>query len=170
MPDEETARGAGCQIRPVRMEDAEAINEIRRQRSVAEWTLGLPSERIAQNREFLDALTTEDHLLVAELDGRAVGLAGLHARRGKGHHAAALGIMVHEDYQGQGLGRLLMEALLDLADNWLGLVRVELDVFAGNDRAIRLYESLGFQREGLKRKDVFRNGRYEDVVVMGRVK
>jgi putative acetyltransferase len=151
------------------MEDAEAINEMRRQRTVAEWTMGLPSERIAQNREFLQALSPEDHVLVAELDDRVVGMAGLHVRRGKGQHAAALGIMVREEYQGQGIGRRLMDALLDLADNWLGLVRVELDVFAGNDRAIRLYESLGFQREGLKRKDVFRNGRYEDVVVMGRV-
>jgi putative acetyltransferase len=43
-------------------------------------------------------------------------------------------------------------------------------VFANNERAIRLYESLGFEREGVKRKDVFRRGRLEDTLIMGRLR
>jgi putative acetyltransferase len=78
--------------------------------------------------------------------------------------------MVHDDYVNQGIGRALMERLLDLADNWLGLKRVELDVMADNAPAIHLYESLGFEREGIKRAAMFRGGVFVDLLVMGRVR
>lgn len=45
------------------------------------------------------------------------------------------------------MGTTLMETLLDLADHWLMLVRVELEVFADNEQAIRLYEKLGLRRK-----------------------
>lgn len=80
-----------------------------------------------------------------------------------------VGIAVHDRFQDRGIGRQLMELLLDLADNWLGLVRVELEVFADNARAIHLYESIGFEREGLERKAIFRQGGLQDVVIMGRI-
>lgn len=157
-------------IRPVRAEDAEAVNRIRRQPGVMEFTMGMPSERIAQNREFIERLGPDDHVLVAEVDGRVVGMAGLHVGRGRQRHAASLGIMVDEALHGRGIGRALMEALLDLADNHLGLVRVELEVFADNARAIHLYETLGFRTEGRKRKAVLRRGEFIDVLVMGRIR
>lgn len=52
--------------------------------------------------------------------------------------------MVRRDFQNQGIGRAMLEKVLDLADNWLMLVRLELTVFADNERAVHLYESLGF--------------------------
>jgi putative acetyltransferase len=45
-----------------------------------------------------------------------------------------------------------MENILDLADNWLMLVRIELDVIEDNERAIHLYRSFGFEVEGRKKK------------------
>ena len=78
--------------------------------------------------------------------------------------------MVHPDMQGMGVGSALMAALLDLADNWLMLVRLELEVFTDNERAIRLYEKLGFEREGLKRMSAVRGGRYVDEYVMARIR
>jgi L-phenylalanine/L-methionine N-acetyltransferase len=157
-------------IRPVRLEDVEAINLLRRQPSVADYTAAFPSERIESNREFVEALSPDDHLMVAELDGQVVGMAGLHVKSGKQRHSAVLGIMVHDQLQDRGIGRRLMESLLDLADNWIGLVRVELEVYADNARAIHLYETLGFEHEGRRIKGVFRNGQYADVLIMGRVR
>jgi putative acetyltransferase len=63
-----------------------------------------------------------------------------------------------------------MEALLDLADNTLGLKRVELDVITDNAAAIHLYESLGFEREGIKRCALFRGGVFVDLLMMGRIR
>ena len=52
---------------------------------------------------------------------------------------------VADDLDGQGIGTALLEALLEAADNWLDIRRVELTVFVDNDAAIRLYERLGFR-------------------------
>lgn len=85
-------------------------------------------------------------------------------------HVGAVGLFVHADYQGRGVGTTLMETLLDLADHWLMLVRVELEVFADNEQAIRLYEKLGFEKEGLLRMTTVRNGRYVDEYKMARIR
>lgn len=132
--------------------------------------MSLPSERISYNRAFLENLGPDDHMLVAELDGQVVGTASLHTKKGRQRHAGALGIIVHEGYQNRGIGRALMEALLDIADNHLGLVRVELEVYVDNARAIHLYETLGFQTEGCKRMGIFRRGEFIDVLVMARIR
>ncbi len=63
-----------------------------------------------------------------------------------------------------------MQALLDVADNYLGLKRLELEVVTDNEAAIQLYESLGFKREGIKRSSMFRGGVFVDTLMMGRVR
>ena len=77
---------------------------------------------------------------------------------------------VHPDHWGQGVGSALMAAIVDLADNWLALKRVELEVYTDNAAAIHLYEKFGFVLEGTKRKFAFREGEYVDAHVMARVK
>ncbi|OUQ80105.1 GNAT family N-acetyltransferase [Flavonifractor sp. An10] len=85
-------------------------------------------------------------------------------------HSGGLGIMVRTDCQGQGIGTALLEAVLDLADNWLMLRRVELEVYADNQRAVRLYEKFGFETEGRKREASVKNGAYVDLLVMARLR
>lgn len=70
-------RSTGVVIRPVRAEDVEAGYEVRRQPSVVELTLALPSVRIEDTRRFPEGFGTEDHVLAANVGGRAVGMAGL---------------------------------------------------------------------------------------------
>jgi putative acetyltransferase len=157
-------------IRPVRPEDAEAIHQLRLLPSIIDNTMAIPSERIAEWHGRLASLGPDDHAFVAVVDGQVVGEAGLHVGRRKGRHAASVGIMVHDQFQGQGIGRELLETLLHVADNFLGLTRVELEVFPDNPRAIRLYESCGFEHEGRKRKAVWRHGEHQDTLLMGRVR
>ena len=155
-------------IRPVSIDDWQAVGEIRHQPRVMEFTTAIPSER--PGRAFIEALTPNDHVMVAQLDGRVIGLAGLHLGLGKRRHTARLGIAVHDAFAGRGVGRALMRSLLDLADQWLGLVRVELDVDSTNERAVKLYESLGFVVEGRQAKSYFTAGRYADAILMARVR
>ena len=77
---------------------------------------------------------------------------------------------VHDAWQGQGAGSALMAALLEVADRWMGLSRVELTVYADNARAIGLYERFGFEREGLHRNFAFRDGAYVDALAMARLR
>lgn len=157
-------------IRPIRPEDAESAYVLRVLPSVIDGTLALPSTRITDTRRRIESLGPDDHTFVAVLDGQVVGMAGLHVKSGKLRHTGSLGIMVHDQFQGRGIGRKLMEALLDIADNHLGLARVELEVFPDNHRAIRLYESLGFEHEGRRRKAVWRHGELQDDLIMARVR
>jgi putative acetyltransferase len=81
-----------------------------------------------------------------------------------------LGITVSGKWQGQGVGRRLMQELLDLADNWLNVIRIELTVFTENARAIALYQECGFEIEGTHRAYALREGRYADTYSMARVR
>jgi L-phenylalanine/L-methionine N-acetyltransferase len=158
------------EIRPVRQEDAEAVHQLRLLPSSIDNTMAIPSERLTRTRSRIEGSGPDDHVFVAVLDGQVVGMAGLHVGTGKGRHSADLGIMVHDRFQGQGIGRELMDMLLHMADNFLGLARVELQVYPDNLRAIKLYESCGFEHEGRRRKAVWRHGEHQDVLVMGRVR
>ena len=157
-------------IRPVRAEDAEALNELRRRDAVAQFIPSFSSEREGATRKYIESFGPNDHVFVAELDGRVVAQAGLHVREGKLRHSAWVGLAVHDAFCGRGIGRALMEKLLDLADRWLGLLRVDLTVVSNNERAIGLYEKLGFVLEGTQRKASYFDGRYWDIVLMARVK
>jgi putative acetyltransferase len=157
-------------IRPVRVEDVTDLEAVRHQPGVLAGTLNIPSERLPDRRRRIEGLSPDYHEFVAEVDGRVVGTAGLVAFRGRLSHAGEIAhIMVHDEFAGRGIGRRLMEALLDIADNYLGLVRVELVVYPDNEGAIRLYESLGFQHEGRKRKFARRQSRLIDVLMMARI-
>ena len=63
-----------------------------------------------------------------------------------------------------------MVAAVDLADNWLNLLRLELGVYTDNEPAIRLYKKVGFVVEGTLLKYTYRAGQYVDVVTMARLK
>ena len=109
--------------------------------------------------------------LVAEIDGEVVANAGLHPvgpalRR---RHVMMLGISVAKTAQGKGVGNALMQALVDYADNWAGVLRIELTVYPDNVRAIRLYEKFGFVHEGRHAAYALRNGEYVDTLTMARL-
>jgi len=133
---------------------------------------GFPSCRTADSEAFIAGLGPDDHNFAAVLeDGTVIGCAGLTVcSNPRMRHVGSVGLYVHTDYQNQGVGTALMKVLLDLADNWLMLVRVELEVFADNERAIHLYEKLGFEKEGLLRMTTVRSGRYVDDCKMARIR
>lgn len=163
-------------LRRVQPADAAAIAEQFTDPEVFGGTLQLPyaSEEIWTQR--IAGMNppppgSAEIVLAAVLDGKPVGLAGLHAvgpsvRR---RHAMMLGITVAKASQGQGVGHALMGGLIDYADNWAQVLRIELTVFHDNERAIRLYERHGFEREGRLKAYALRAGVYEDVLTMARL-
>jgi L-phenylalanine/L-methionine N-acetyltransferase len=108
--------------------------------------------------------------IVAVLDGRIVGSAGIFQKKGRSRHACELGMWVHDDFHGRGIGSALMAALIDVADNWLDLKRIELKVYVDNAPAIALYRKFGFEVEGTVRFDAFRDGKYVDSFAMARLR
>lgn len=137
-------------IRPIEISDAKEINALRRMPGVFENILGIASERVKSNEDFLMNMDTNHHQLVAvttapEGGEVIIGTVGLVTNSSpRMRHSGSIGIMVHKDYQNAGIGTALMKAIIDIADNWLMLIRLELSVFEDNERAIHLYEKCGF--------------------------
>jgi len=109
------------------------------------------------------------HLVAVDAAGEVVGWCDVvrDGRPGYGH-GGRLGMGLLPAHRGQGLGRRLLEAALEEA-RARGMERVELEVYASNERAMRLYETAGFEREGVRRRARFLDGIYEDDVLMARL-
>jgi putative acetyltransferase len=136
-----------------------------------EYNNCVPDESVAETQKIVDKYSSPNtHVFAAEVGGKMVGVAKLEVMRWRQAHVGTFSINVHDDYQGQGIGTALTAAILDLADNYLGLHRVQLDVWATNERAVRLYERFGFEVEGRKRECVYIRGDYVDILTMGRLK
>jgi RimJ/RimL family protein N-acetyltransferase len=81
--------------------------------------------------------------------------------------SAEVGIMIGDkSIWGQGYGSEVMTLLLRHGFETLNLNRVCLHVHAENNRAIRIYEKVGFVHEGCKRQAVYKNGKYNDIIIM----
>lgn len=160
-------------IRHIEPGDYLAIHRIMKSPKVVMGTLQLPYQsaelwrkRLAEPRDGFYSLVACDE------DGEVIAQLSLQTspKRARRRHVGQLGMAVRDDWQGKGVGTALMEAGLDLADNWLNLRRLELEVFADNAPAIRLYERCGFTIEGRMVDYAFRDGKFVDTYIMARLK
>jgi putative acetyltransferase len=158
------------QIRPIRVQDAPAIHRIHLQESVIPYILSLPSDRLEQVEDRIKKLGPNQHEFVAELDGEVVGHAGLVQLAGRRSHVGMLYLSVDSSHHGKGIGSALITKILDLADHWLMLERVELGVLSTNPWAQALYQRFGFVVEGTKRGAIRSAGQYVDEVIMSRLR
>ena len=143
------------------------LDSVARERSGLAITEAFPLE---QTRMFV-AKNIEDNMpaLFALDEHRVVGWADVRREERAAHqHRGVLGMGVHKDYRGRGIGRLLLEAALAKAKE-IGLIRVDLTVYAGNTAAISLYRKCGFVEEGRIVKGRFLDGQFDDVIQMGLV-
>ena len=135
-------------------------------------TLQLPFPSVEQWRKRLAEPGEGLVSLVACADTEVIGQLGLHTfpHRPRRRHVGSLGMAVRDDWQGKGAGTALLQAAVDLADKWLNLERLELDVYTDNEPAVRLYKKFGFVIEGTLIRFAFRDGRYVDAYAMARLR
>ncbi len=158
-------------IRHAEPGDYEALHRIHTAPRVAEGTLQLPFQSAEAWRKRLAEPREGFYHLVACVEGEVIGTLGLETvSRPRRRHVGQLGMGVRDDWQGKGVGSALMQAAVDLADNWLNLVRLELDVYTDNTAGIALYRKFGFVVEGTHRAFAYRNGQYVDAHSMARLR
>jgi putative acetyltransferase len=161
-----------CTIRRARAGDYEAFMRIFEGPKVVWGTLQPPYPSEEAWRKRLAEPADGYYQLVACVGDEVVGELGLstfpHAPRRR--HAARLGMSVRDDWQGKGIGSALMQAATDLADQWLNILRMELEVFTDNEPAIRLYKKFRFEVEGTLKWFGYRDGRFVDVYTMARIR
>jgi putative acetyltransferase len=159
----------GVLIRAMEATDLPDITEAWNQPLAYAGTLQLPFTSL-ESRQARYASHAGSTRLVAVIDGKAIGMIFLGREENRRAHAGSIGMAVHDAYAGRGVGTALMAAVVDLADNWLQVKRLELSVYADNARAIALYERFGFEREGFHRAYSWRNGAFVDSISMARLR
>ena len=139
-------------IRRMRREDLDAIAAIEAATFARPWSRDSFRRELEENRVA--------RYLVAELDGRVIGYAGAWIVMDESH---ITNIAVEEGFRGQGIGKRLTAALLQYLSN-LGASYATLEVRVSNERAIRMYQSLGFVSAGKRKRYYDDNG--EDAWLM----
>lgn len=162
--------GRRVTIRPGAVDDAEAILENINLvcREHVYLLLDEVPRDLAQEEAWLSGFDGERNVLFVAVDGEAIiGQADCHGgTHSKDRHTGLLGIVIRDGWREEGLGRTLMMRVLE----WMrarGFRKAVLSVFSTNIRARRLYESLGFQVEGVRDRMYVIGSEYVDEVVMG---
>lgn len=118
-------------------------------------------ENYLQNRDKairLSIITTPDNRYIGN-----VNLTSIHAI----NRSAEFSILIGSPQdRGKGIGREATHYMLRHAFEDRGLHRIYLSVLQENTAALKLYEKIGFKKEGVKRQDIFKNGQFHDVVIM----
>jgi RimJ/RimL family protein N-acetyltransferase len=168
--------GAEVRLRFAEPDDAPAIQNLWREILAEDsWFIETAEEHVTEPEAFQAELLrvlaqAQCQVWVAELRGCIVGVARLlGGQLARTRHVASLDLFLSEDVRGQGLGRRMMEVLIEHASIDRVLQRLELSVFTDNEAAIGLYSSLGFAHEGFRRRAVREaDGRMRDILCMVR--
>lgn len=165
--------GKLVRLRAMEPEDIEEALKWVNDREVTLWLTSLryPVSRKAEQQWIDDtpanSFANGVRLAIETKNGKHIGGINLH-RTNPEDRKAGLGIMIGEkDYWSNGYGTDAVRTLLKLAFDEMNLHRVWLHVFADNERAVACYVKCGFREEGRLRQEVFQDGRYNDLIVMG---
>ncbi|MGG0413321.1 N-acetyltransferase family protein [Peribacillus simplex] len=161
-------------IRTGELEDAEAVLDV--QNSViyeGEYFITISEEfnkTPEQQRDWIRRLLENERetIIVAAINGEVIGWIGFQSEnRKRMSHKGSFGIMIRKNFRGMGIGKDLVQALLDWAETNPLIEKVSLGVFSTNHRAIALYKSMGFVEEGRKIKEFKMSEReYVDDIIM----
>jgi len=162
-------------IREVQLSDSENFLSLSKKLDIeTKFMLCEPNENTMsvqdQSRKINDFLEKKNHkLLLAEdalgLVGFALAIGGTYARNS---HKAQVVIGILQDYASRGIGTLLLEEL----EKWAreaGIHKLELMVMSHNEKAIGLYNKVGFSEEGVKVHSLLVDGKYVDEIIMFKI-
>ncbi|QTC41533.1 GNAT family N-acetyltransferase [Bacillus sp. V3] len=162
-------------IRNVKLEDAEVLLDIGRSViSEGEYFIAVSEEvekkPLKEEKERIQSIldNIKETLIVAEVNGIVVGSIEFRSQtRKRLSHTGSVSMSISKNYRGMGIGKSLLKALLDWAEENPLIEKVSLGVFSTNQRAISLYKQMGFLEEGRLIKEYkLHHGEYIDDVLM----
>jgi RimJ/RimL family protein N-acetyltransferase len=166
-----TLRGASVELTAIRDADREPLFDWINDREDVLLNAGYSPVHEGDHVAWFDQIRTRSDVAIFAIRSVAGGeLVGTCQLRDIDHRHATAELQIRigaRDERGKGNGTEAVRLLLTHAFRDLGLVRVQLHVFATNTRAVRAYEKAGFRREGVLRSAVYLDGERRDVIVMG---
>ena len=154
-------------LRPLEREDLRFVHELDNNETVMHYWFEEPYEAFFELCDLYEKHIHDqsERRFIAESDDTRVGLVELvdinHI-----HRRAEFQIIIAPDYQGRGYAKVATRMAVEYAFMVLNLHKVYLVVDVENAAAIRVYEQIGFAKEGLLAQEYFSNGEYRDVIRM----
>ena len=126
---------------------------------------------IDQEKSWIQSnIDNKNHIiLVVEKEDKLIGQIDFsNGHRQRIEHTGAFGMGVHKDFRGQGVGSIWLQELITWATAHHTIEKINLCVHHTNTRAISMYKKFGFQKEGVRTKDLkYGHDQYVDTVLMG---
>jgi [ribosomal protein S5]-alanine N-acetyltransferase len=105
-----------------------------------------------------------------EVEGEAVGSIGFDVGEDVQARSGEFGYWLGERYWGRGIMSAAVDAVVSRVFADCDIERLQASVFEWNPASMRVLEKCGFEREGILRKSVFKDGRLIDAVLYARVR
>lgn len=166
--------GKECILRSPKAIDAQNLIEyMKKTAEESTFLLRYPEEvdmTVEDEAYFIHGMneSPDSFMILAEIDGRLAGNCSLSAlgSRIRMKHRCNIAIALYEEFCSQGIGKVMMAYLLEEAKN-MGFEQAELEVVARNERAISLYQKLGFEQIGcIPRAMRHKDGSYDELIMM----
>ena len=136
---------------PTEADSHEMVEYLRVTAGETDFLIGYPEERTLTDEQealFLKRSNESDKdlMIVCEIDGKIAGNCSIMFNsRIKTRHRASVGIALLKEFWGLGIGTLMFEELIRIAQERDGIIQLELEFVEGNERAKALYEKMGFR-------------------------
>lgn len=162
--------GRACVLRVIRPDEAQAFVAFLQQ-LFAESNHFFSREQadmtVAQAGDFLETENRRGRMLGAYVDGRLIAnLDIVRYQQPRRHHVATLSMGVLNEFQRQGIGRVMVEEAISWAKSRGTIDKISLYLRSHNEAAWHLYQQLGFQEEGRRINEWRVDGRYVDEILM----
>jgi RimJ/RimL family protein N-acetyltransferase len=161
-------------IREVRKSDAnnliKYLDKVSCESDFLTFGLGEFGMSLEEEEKFIESvLKKENHLfIVAEVNDEIVGTLSFAAgSRKRVAHVGEFGMSVVKEYWAKGIGTKLITYLLTWSKDSGNIKKINLRVRSDNERAIGLYKKMGFEEEGLRKRELFINDQFYDTLLMG---
>ncbi len=165
-------RGDKCVLRPLKLEDAKILAEIGNNLEVKKFLRDVFPFSEVGAEEFIRRVNSQPSppssiVFGVEVDGKLVGLASLSNINWISRNCYFSIAIYDPAYWNKGIGTEATKLIVSYAFEFLNMHKILLEVYEYNERAIHVYEKIGFKVEGRLRKNHYYNGRYHDTIVMG---
>lgn len=168
MPGTVFLEGERVELRTVEKEDIEFLRDGVNHPKVRVHTVNRRPQNLESEEDFFEHVVETDeevHFLVCR-DGEPMGIVSLIEQEGESNIAKA-GIWLHPDFHGEGYGTEASELLIDYGFDQLNYKKIFSRAHSDNKASQRIWEKLGFQKEGELRDHVYTEGEHKNVVYYG---
>jgi UDP-4-amino-4,6-dideoxy-N-acetyl-beta-L-altrosamine N-acetyltransferase len=157
-------------LREIEGEDLDLIVKWRNDPEILKWLFSyLPLSKVKQRKwydRYLEDNTQQTFVIEVKEEETPIGTIGLTDIDHKNQKGELTMIIGGKDYWGKGIGEECLNLLVKFAFNVLNLRKITALAFSDNEKAIKLYEKCGLKEEGFLREEIFKGGKFKDVVVM----